>query len=137
MRQVPDHQIRGEDDRVRTLTGPHVCCFGDQSSLVTVFEADPDLLRGCEHQMPQLVQRLDPLLTGRPAGHHQDPYLFDGTVAGFRGHRRLPRQSSTSSRESISRVGLADLAAFLTVRTINLHHHDVLTMEKSGKTNTP
>jgi hypothetical protein len=45
--------------------------------------------------MSQLVERLGALLTCRTSGHHQDPDLFDGTVPGFRGYRRLPRESGS------------------------------------------
>ncbi len=67
--QVSDHCVGREGDRVATLTGPHRGGFGDETGLVTILEPGPDWFGCSQHQVAELVEGLDALLTCRTTSH--------------------------------------------------------------------
>ena len=78
--EVTDHNVGRIRHRVVSFAGPHSSGLRDESGLVSILVSDPDLVGCTDDELPQLVQRRDPLTTCRTASNQQDPHLLDPAV---------------------------------------------------------
>ena len=70
--------------------------------------------------------------TDKPSTNKKNPHLLYPTIPTLRRDRGCPRQGGSSRRDRISGIRLPDLASVLTVKTIHLHHHDLLIAKEPG-----
>ena len=98
--------------------------LGCQSSHRQPGETAADLVVGAEHQVAELVQRLDPFLRRRAAGDPEHADRFDVTVTALWTAQRLTRQRRPSRRHGVDWIGLALASTQLSVRPIDLDDAD-------------
>jgi hypothetical protein len=116
--ETPDRHVRCELDLVGTLTEPHRSSLRHEAGLVTMLEPGTDLIRATDHDLAQLVQRLEPLHACRTTGDHQHSHLLQRAITPLRRHAGFPRQRSPRSGLGVDRIRLLQPTAGLPIRPI-------------------
>ena len=82
-----------------------------------------------EPEMADLIQVLDAHVAARAARHQQRADRFDVSIGGLRDPRRTTRQRRPCRFDRVELVGLAVPTTLLSVRTIDLDHHQTPTAQ--------
>ena len=92
-----------------------------------------ELVRGGDSQMAHLDDGLDPGLSGRALGHHQNPDGLDGTVLGLAQAGGPTADGGPGGLDCIEGVGLALVAAGLPVGSVDFDDLDALPAQEPGE----
>ena len=86
--------------------------------------------------MPELADGLDPDRPSRALGDQQHAQRLDVTGGGLRSSAGPARQGSSSGFDGVELIGLAVAATSLTVRPVDLDHHDARCRQVPGESGT-
>jgi hypothetical protein len=107
--ETPDRHVRCELDLVGTLTEPHRSSLRHEAGLVTMLEPGTDLIRATDHDLAQLVQRLEPLHACRTTGDHQHSHLLQRAITPLRRHAGSPDSAALAAASASIGSGFSNL----------------------------